>query len=91
MAKKYSLLEEIKDLIVEGIIVKIGKAFPAIAKKATQKLFKKYVWLIILGITGVLLLGIGVAEFISQYIFTWTSYLIVGAVLLLIGFIQFHS
>ncbi len=93
--KRGEISNLISDVINEAIFSFVGtirtqilKPFPNLIKKISKKVMQKYIILAILGLAGLILIGIGLAEFLYYWIYEW-GYILIGAVFILIGYLQF--
>tara|TARA_Y100000310_G_C20669037_1_gene809218 strand:+ start:834 stop:1130 length:297 start_codon:yes stop_codon:yes gene_type:complete len=98
MTKKDSLadllfrfLHEVLLAFFESIKDKGMHAFPGLMRTISKKLLQKYLVLAMLGITGLIMVAIGIAELLDMYMYSWIAYLIVGVVLLLLSWLQFKQ
>lgn len=88
------------DALEEGIVVAVDalrkgifRPFPIMMKKISHKLFMKYVWLTVFCFAGILILGMGIGELITQFtaITKGFSYAIVGMILIIFGVILYKD
>ncbi|MBT3304245.1 hypothetical protein HN592_04220 [Candidatus Woesearchaeota archaeon] len=93
--KKNPLSSLISDMVNEAIISFVGtirtqvlKPFPNLIKKISKKVMQKYVIMAVFGLAGILLIGFGIAEYLYQWLYEW-AYILIGLLLILIGYLQF--
>jgi hypothetical protein len=85
--------EESIFVIINALKKGILNPFPSLMKKLSYKLVMKYVWLAVFGISGLVILGMGVGELLSELttLSRGISHAIIGIAVLLFAVIQYKD
>ncbi len=88
----FRIVHEGFDALFENVRSKSFEAFPVLMKSMVHKLLKRYIYMMILGFVGLLLVGIGIAEYlVLSEVPKYLAYIAVGFLFGLIGVWQFKK
>jgi len=88
----FKIVHEVAQAFFENLREKSFAAFPILMKSLVHKLIKRYMYMLILGFVAILLIGMGVAEFlVMQQVPRYLAYIGAGVIFALIAAWQFRK